>query len=568
MQASARTLTPGAPAPGVGASAETMRNAEQLLTDHLGASVVHRYAPEPIGDQLYLAVNDSDRRQVDGRTVLLCWWPGCDRPPTRAMHDRKGRVAVCEQHWPNIARRSVDIHSTLIARAADPAYTEWSRRAASAGGCANPVRLQRQTSSLDPSTGELSPVVDDTRSDGVIYKGCGNRRAEVCPACAGVYRADAFQLVLAGLRGGKGIPDAVAGHPAIFATLTGPSFGLVHTRRTDKNDQVLPCRPRRRAQACKHGVVLRCRHTHGKEDPRLGQPLCADCYDYNGHAVWNAWAGELWRRTRIAVDRAITRHQPDGAPPVRISYGKAAEMQHRGLIHYHGVLRLDGVDPDDRDAVIAPPAWASVFVLAHALREAFTATRFITPPHPDRATGWLMHWGDSGKGLDLKPIRHAADAEISREQVAGYLAKYSTKSTETTGHVSKKLHPDTVDLYADDSHPGRIIDACWTLGRPEAGEDWARLRRWAHQLGYGGHFFTKSRRYTATFKAVRAARRTWIRSQADLDTEHTNAAQVTVTTWAFLGIGWRTTGDALLAQTSAALAREHRRMAREEILSA
>jgi hypothetical protein len=27
------------------------------------------------------------------------------------------------------------------------------------------------------------------------------------------------------------------------------------------------------------------------------------------------------------------------------------------------------------------------------------------------------------------------------------------------------------------------------------------MRRWAHQLGYGGHFFTKSRRYTATYDA-------------------------------------------------------------------
>ena len=40
-----------------------------------------------------------------------------------------------------------------------------------------------------------------------------------------------------------------------------------------------------------------------------------------------------------------------------------------------------------------------------------------------------------------------------------------------------------------------------------------------------------------------------------------------MTSWAFVGIGWRTTGDALLAQTSAALARERRRIAREELIS-
>jgi hypothetical protein len=88
------------------------------------------------------------------------------------------------------------------------------------------------------------------------------------------------------------------------------------------------------------------------------------------------------------------------------------------------------------------------------------------------------------------------------------------------------------------------------------------------QLGYGGHFFTKSRRYTTTFRIIRAARRTWVRRQADLDTEATNATEVVITSWAFGGVGWRTTGDALLAQTSATLARERRRIAREELVGA
>ena len=156
---------------------------------------------------------------------------------------------------------------------------------------------------------------------------------------------------------------------------------------------------------------------------------------------------------------------------------------------------------------------------------------------------------------------------IDRTAVAGYLAKYATKSTEDTGHLSKRLRADTVDFYTDDSHPGRLVDACWTLGAPEAGPDWDRMRRWAHQLGYGGHFFTKSRRYTITFRVIRAARRTWVRRQADLDAEATNETELVVTSWAFAGIGWRTTGDALLAQTSAALARERRRIAREELIS-
>jgi hypothetical protein len=33
--------------------------------------------------------------------------------------------------------------------------------------------------------------------------------------------------------------------------------------------------------------------------------------------------------------------------------------------------------------------------------------------------------------------------------VASYLAKYSTKGTEITGHASARITPDTLDLYAD-----------------------------------------------------------------------------------------------------------------------
>ena len=47
--------------------------------------------------------------------------------------------------------------------------------------------------------------------------------------------------------------------------------------------------------------------------------------------------------------------------------------------------------------------------------------------------------------------------------VAGYLAKYATKSTEVTGHRSVRLTADTIGDYADPDgdHTARLIDACW-----------------------------------------------------------------------------------------------------------
>lgn len=134
--------------------------------------------------------------------------------------------------------------------------------------------------------------------DGVIYTPCGNRRTAVCPSCAETYRRDAYELIRTGLTGGKGISESIATHPAVFVTLTAPSFGPVHTRRTTTDGRILPCRPRRTQQLCPHGVDLRCHRHHGEEEPVLGTPLCPDCYHYAEQVVWNLHAGALCVKLR------------------------------------------------------------------------------------------------------------------------------------------------------------------------------------------------------------------------------------------------------------------------------
>lgn len=492
-----------------------------------------------------------------------------------------------------------------------------------AAGCAAPVRLASYgTPRVDTDTGEvLGTCSTEHLPDGVIYKACGNRRAAVCPSCAEIYRGDAYQLVLAGLKGGKGVPASVSGHPAVFATVTAPSFGIVHAHRTTKRGKAAPCRARRQPDYCRHGIDLRCSERHGEDDHRLGTPLCPDCYDYDHHAVWNIHAGELWRRTTITAHRLLKRwarehghtvrvyignSKKTGKPcyrsqvPARISFGKVAEFQRRGLVHYHILARLDGLDFADPDAVIEPPEWANGFLLASILRAAVEQTVFQTPGlvidfpnhtvHEDEPVsqpyGWSIAWGHQ---TDIRPVHQLRGDDIltpdrvadelgadrrrrmlSGEAVAGYLAKYATKGTETTGYTSRRLTAEAVES-AGDSHIGRIVKACWRLGQPTYDPANCRalfrgLRPWAHMLGYGGHFFTKSRRYTATFKQLRQAR-------ADWQTEHHRALDHLVDDGdpsrhfgqlEYLGTGWHTTADAILAQTSADLARIRRQTARVE----
>src|SRR4030095_807601 len=63
--------------------------------------------------------------------------------------------------------------------------------------------------------------------------------------------------------------------------------------------------------------------------------------------------------------------------------------------------------------------------------------------------------------------------------------------------------------------PRRRIAAAWRLGGLAQSQP-LNLRRWAHMLGFRGHFMTKSRAYSTTFTAIRAERRTW-RLRNDLD---------------------------------------------------
>jgi hypothetical protein len=66
---------------------------------------------------------------------------------------------------------------------------------------------------------------------GVLLRACSTRRESRCPSCAATYRADAYQLLAAGLQGGKIVPDSIAEHPRLFVTFTAPSFGRVYSRK-------------------------------------------------------------------------------------------------------------------------------------------------------------------------------------------------------------------------------------------------------------------------------------------------------------------------------------------------
>jgi hypothetical protein len=165
------------------------------------------------------------------------------------------------------------------------------------------------------------------------------------------------------------------------------------------------------------------------------------------------------------------------------------------------------------------------------------------------------------------------DKKLLAEQVAGSVAKYATKATEALGvtldHRIGEAELKDLDLPA---HVAELVRAWWELGaRPGLGE--LPLRKWTHMLGFGGH----SRPRAA------ATPPPWGRCGGPGHLRHPpppprpdppvgrpgvpedDQAVIVVASWSYLGSGYQTTGEAWLAASTAARAREARRIAREEL---
>ena len=69
-----------------------------------------------------------------------------------------------------------------------------------AGPCRHPIRLARTRTTTHRTTGRSQQHTD------VFTTRCGTRRHTSCPACSTLYKYDTYNLIAAGLRGGKNTP--------------------------------------------------------------------------------------------------------------------------------------------------------------------------------------------------------------------------------------------------------------------------------------------------------------------------------------------------------------------------
>jgi hypothetical protein len=450
-----------------------------------------------------------------------------------------------------------------------------------AGYCAAPIKLLRSD-----RAGESSVLVR-----------CKNRRAVVCPSCSDLYAGDTWHLVHAGLGGGHHIPATVAAHPAVFLTLTAPSYGPVHTTHTSSGKgsgsgsgsgsegESGPCRPASGSGTCPHGVVRFCMVVHSETDSRLGQPICPQCYDYTGHALFTWNAPTLWARFTITLRRLVRRQLAVlGEEPgsVRVSFVKIVEMQRRGIPHFHAVIRLDAAPlPGENNEPHNPPTGLSADNLAALAQRAARLAHLEVPGTDGELTRIRF-----GTQIDTQPLTipeeprgtasgsggRAAAVGMAR-RVAGYLAKYVTKSVTDFGIAPRRFPPEAIDSLSVSPHVALLLHALAALSRPGGDTDTGGNgpQRWLHTLGYRGHITTKSRRYSTTMGALRAIRaqfqklHTRVPSQEQRAGGGQSAERPELPEWEYAAHGHRNLGERFLVVSAALRIRESRWAARQLI---
>ena len=462
----------------------------------------------------------------------------------------------------------------VAARLSRPDLGRWLGQVQQVRSCSHPVRLSGSSETIDTTTGEvLTSYSSASEPDGVTYVRCGNRRQAVCPSCSHEYKGDVWHVLMAGAAGGmKDVPETVAVHPLVFATFTAPTFGLVHAAKKVGRPGSQRCLPRSgtRRQVCTHGRPRWCMAIHDHADSAAGQPLCAECYDYTGHLVWQWWAPELWRRFTITLRRRLAASlglsEAATRGRVRVQFAKVAEFQRSGVIHFHALVRLDGAPTDD-DFYPAPTVEVTSTTLSELIREAAALVSFEAPSidreGPVRRLGF-------GVQLDARPVTGVADrdgqgGDLHPETVAAYIAKYATKAAADAapGQGGSNAHLRRLRVTLD-----RLSTAAAVARLGEEVQPYAGWGRWAEMLGFRGHLATKSRRYSVTLGRLRQARRDYSRRRRlprslgpVVEVGDDRAAAVGETTlvvgsWRFAGMGWLTSGDAALAAASAARARD------------
>ncbi|WP_343238461.1 replication initiator [Streptomyces sp. SID13031] len=192
-------------------------------------------------------------------------------------------------------------------------------------------------------------------------------------------------------------------------------------------------------------------------------------------------------------------------------------------------------------ASIPPHPTASPHPTCRPTTRYFTRDPYSGRRHPipfpvsaDNPDALLIGWGTQ---LDVRPVRQAVHGVITATAVAGP-RQIRDQGGRGHGALIRTAHRCQCPPLRRPAHPCRPIGRrlletrmpSSDLNEAEAAKNsgrlsYRRLHRWAHILGFGGHFSTRSRQYSTIPKALRKARSSWVPVIKDtVETAHEGAA--------------------------------------------
>ena len=274
-------------------------------------------------------------------------------------------------------------------------------------------------------------------AEGDLLVACKDRRAAVCPSCSRLYQADAWQLVAAGIRGGKGVdarrrrPPAALRHPDRPVVRAGAPPG---------------CCPRRSVSPAGRGaardlparaLAARARGATARADRWSASRCASSASTTRGAVLWNAHVPRLWARTVAPpLPRGGRRagQMSDELRPVglRLSYIKVVEFQRRGLVHLHVVLRADGGG--------RPGRAASALARRRGARRRRCARPSAEVGRGRAATSRArtLRPGPLGRPA-RRPRASPPTTTTDATAIAAYVAKYATKTADGTAWLAHRI---------------------------------------------------------------------------------------------------------------------------------
>ena len=195
------------------------------------------------------------------------------------------------------------------------------------------------------------------------------------------------------------------------------------------------------------------------------------------------FAPDLWRRFTIALHRNLAHWLgiPAHALPevATVQYAKVAEFQRRGAVHFHAPIRLDG--PRTTNGATDAPGAVTADLLATLVTEAASTVQLQVPGVDDQDVPRRLVFG---RQLDVRVVRSHSpedDQALTAAQVAGYLAKYSTKTARDDVATSTGHHRRLQVTIADLDLRARVA----TLATGES--PYELLGHWGRMLGFRGY---------------------------------------------------------------------------------